>query len=338
MKAVVFYGKGDLRVENEFPLPTLRDDEVLVRVKACGVCGTDMHIYAGAQGATDCHPPVILGHELAGVVEKVGPGVTRVQAGQHVTVDPNISCGACDACRRGDPHFCDRMSATGVNHHGGFAQYCAVLEKQVFPIAPSVPFEEAAMCEPLACCLHGMDLSGVRCGDTVLIVGGGTIGMLMLQLARLSGAARIAMLETNEARFALARRLGADAVFNPVRGDTRQALASGGFDNARVVVECVGRPETVQNAIEYAGKGATVMIFGLTAPDASVPFYPFEAFKKELTIRTSYVNPHTQGRASQMIASGRLNLRELMGQRLTLEELPGAFAQGITGGKAVVLP
>ena len=338
MKAAVFHGKGDIRVDAHYPTPVPKDNEVLIRVKACGVCGTDVHIHAGAQGATECNPPVILGHEFAGVVEAVGKDVTRIQVGQHVTVNPNIACEACEACRRGDPHFCDTMTATGVNHDGGFAEYCVVLEKQAHVIPDSVPFEEAAMCEPVACCLHGIDLTQIKCGDTVMIVGGGTIGMIMLQLAQMSGAVRAVLLEVNEKRFELAKKLGAELCLNPLKDDVPAELKKHGFTDIRAVIECAGRPETVQYAIEYAGKAATVMIFSLTEPDCAVPFLPFAAFKKELTIKTSFVNPNTQGRAAQIITSGRLNLHDLISDRVALDDINEAFKPGMRNGKTVIIP
>lgn len=338
MKAAVFHGKGDIRVDNGYLKPQPKENQVLIRVKACGVCGTDMHIFSGAQGATQCNPPVILGHEFSGVVEAIGAVVTRVKPGDHVTVNPNISCEACDQCRRGNPHLCDSMTATGVNSDGGFAEYCVALEKQTFVLPDDVSFEEAAMCEPVSCCLHGIDLSAIHPGDSVMIVGGGTIGMIMLQLARMNGATRMVMLETNPARFDLARALGADLVLNPLEDDVEAALAKNHFSNIRVAIECVGRPETVQFAVRYAGKAATVMIFGLTAPDCAVPYMPFEAFRKELTIRTSFVNPNTQGRAVDIISSGKLRLKELISDRLPLNMIGEAFAPGPRNGKVIILP
>jgi L-iditol 2-dehydrogenase len=338
MKAAVFYGKGDIRVDNKYPIPSVKENEVLVRVKACGVCGTDLHIFSGAQGATECNPPVILGHEFSGIVEKIGSAVTRVKAGQHVTVDPNIACEICEHCRCGNPHFCDRMAATGVNYNGGFAEYCVVLEKQVFIAPNNIPFEELAMCEPLSCCLHGIDLSEIQMGDTVMIIGGGTIGMIMLQLARMSGAVRIVMLETNDHRFALARQLGANLVLNPLKENVASELKKNGFHNIRVAIECVGRPETVEYAIQYVGNAGIVMIFGLTDPDCVIPFKPFEAFKKELTIKTSFVNPNTQGRAAEIITSGRLHLAELISDRIPLDQIGDAFKPGSRNGKSVILP
>ena len=338
MNAGVFFGKDDLRYVPEYPKPDIRENKVLVHVKACGVCGTDLHIFAGAQGATECNPPVILGHELSGIVEKIGSAVTRVSIGQHVTVNPNISCEACEYCRRGDPHFCTTLSATGVNHDGGFAEYCAVLEKQVHVLPDSVPFDEAAMCEPISCCLHGIDLAGIQCGDTVMIIGGGTIGMIMLQLAQISGAARTILLEPNESRFALARLLGADIVLNPLKDDVKQSLRNTNIGDIRVVLECVGRRETVLDAIAYAGKAATVLIFGLTDPDCAIPYYPFAAFQKELTLKTSFINPNTQGRAAEIIASGKLNLAALISDHIPLRDIGKAFAPGPRNGKMVIVP
>jgi len=338
MKAAVFHGKGDIRVDSHYPMPTPGEDSVLIRVKACGVCGTDVHIFSGAQGATECHPPVILGHEFAGVVEQVGSAVTRIHVGDHVTVNPNIACEACDQCHRGNPHFCDSMTATGVNHDGGFAEYCTVLEKQAFVVPDGVPFEHAALCEPVSCCLHGIDLASIQTGDTVMIIGGGTIGMIMLQLAQMAGAVRTVLLETNENRFALAAALGADLTLNPLKDDVPAELNRHGFQDIRVVIECVGRPETVESAIRYAGKAATVLIFGLTNPDCAIPYMPFQAFKKELTLKTSFVNPNTQGRAADIITSGKLHLDELISDRIPLDQISGAFAPGPRNGKVVILP
>lgn len=337
MKAAVFYGKGNISVEANYPIPELKSDEVLVKVQACGVCGTDLHIFSGAKGATECNPPVILGHEFSGIVEQIGDRVTRVAPGQHVTVDPNISCGACDQCRKGNPHFCMDMVATGVNFDGGFAEYCVVLERQLFIIPDDTPFEVAAMCEPVACCLHGIDLCDIDAGDNVMIIGGGTIGMIMLQLAQMSGASKIVLLEPNHKRFELARKLGADLVLDPQTSGIRETLNAHGFSDIRIVIECVGKAASVENAFQYAGKGATVMIFGLTGPEDSVPYKPFEAFKKELTVKTSFVNPNTQGRARDIIASGRLNLIDLISDYVQLDNINDAFLPGIRNGKTVII-
>ena len=194
------------------------------------------------------------------------------------------------------------------------------------------------MCEPVACCLHGIDLSNIKLGDTVMIIGGGTIGMIMLQLAQLSGAVRCVLLDVNENRFELAKKLGAELTLNPAKDDVPAELKKHGFTDIRVVIECAGKAQTVMDAIEYAGKAATVMIFSLTEPDCSIPWMPFAAFKKELTLKTSFVNPNTQGRAAQIITSGRLNLKDLISDRIALDDINEAFKPGLRNGKTVIIP
>ena len=197
----------------ESPVPKLEPDGVLVRVMACGICGTDVHIYEGDKGAADTTPPVILGHEFSGVVEAVGEKVSRVKAGDRVCIDPNSLCGACSYCRTGIGHFCENMVGIGTTVDGGFAEYCAVPESQVYRLAAGISFEEGAMAEPLACCLHGIDLCEIRPGSAVMVIGAGMIGLLMVQLAKLSGVRLVAVLEPVEEKRIMALKLGADLLY-----------------------------------------------------------------------------------------------------------------------------
>ena len=175
MNGAVFYGKGDLRIE-EIPIPEVTKDQVLIRVRACGICGTDMHIFDGDEGAAQTPAGTVLGHEFAGEVVAVGEDVSGVAVGDRVCVDPNQLCGKCDFCRGGVGHFCEDMTGIGTTVHGGFAQYCAVPQSQVYPFPKELSFEQAAMTEPVACCLHGIEMCNIACGNTVLIIGGGMIG------------------------------------------------------------------------------------------------------------------------------------------------------------------
>lgn len=337
MKAAVFYGKHDIRVENaEAKIPD--DNEVMIKVMAAGVCGTDMHIFAGAKGASECTPPVILGHEFSGIVCEVGRNVTRIRVGDHVTVDPSISCGACDACRMGKPHFCDHYIATGVNLNGGFAEYCTVLEKQVFCLSDSVPFTEGAMCEPVGCCLHGIDMAGIKTGDVVMVIGGGTIGQIMLQLAKLAGAATTVLLEPVAEKRLMGIKLGADIAVDPLSEDVETILAGYNISNINVTIECVGRRETMMDAIHYTGRGGTAMLFGLTDPDCEIPFKPFDAFKKEITIKASFVNPYTHGRAAALLNAGKLSLGELISDIILLDQINDAFTIKGHKGKMIIKP
>ena len=320
MKSAVFYGKHDLRVE-EHPMPEVGPHDVLIQVEACGVCGTDVHIYEGDKGAAEVTPPTILGHEFSGVIREVGSEVKKYKAGDRVCIDPNCYCGACDPCRNGVAHFCENMMGYGTTVNGGFAEYCAVDERQVYLLGENTTFEQGAMAEPVACCLHGIDMCEIQPGQQVVIIGGGMIGLLMLQLAKLAGAAKVALLEPVENKREVGRKLGADVCIDPVKEDVKERLAENGMDWVNVVSECVGRPSTIEQAIEIAGNKAVVMMFGLTKPDEEIAVKPFQVFQKELVLKASYINPYTQKRALDLINSGRLDVSSLVYEVCSLDKL-----------------
>ena len=320
MKSAVFYGKHDLRVE-EHPMPEVGPHDVLIQVEACGVCGTDVHIYEGDKGAAEVTPPTILGHEFSGVIREVGSEVKKYKAGDRVCIDPNCYCGACDPCRNGVAHFCENMMGYGTTVNGGFAEYCAVDERQVYLLGENTTFEQGAMAEPVACCLHGIDMCEIQPGQQVVIIGGGMIGLLMLQLAKLAGAAKVALLEPVENKREVGRKLGADVCIDPVKEDVKERLAENGMDWVNVVIECVGRPSTIEQAIEIAGNKAVVMMFGLTKPDVEIAVKPFQVFQKELVLKASYINPYTQKRALDLINSGRLDVSSMVYEVCSLDKL-----------------
>lgn len=337
MKAAVFYEPGVIRIE-EKEVPAVQGDEVLIRVMAAGVCGTDMHILDGAKGASECYPPVVLGHEFAGIVEAVGEDVKNVKTGDHVTADPSIMCGKCYACQTGKPHFCESYSATGVTYDGGFAQYCKVKEEQVYTLKPEISFEEAAMCEPLGCCLHGIDRADIQTGDTVLVIGGGTIGLIMVQLAKLAGAATVIVSEPVESKRRRAESLGADYTLNPMEKTPFELIKEEGIREINVTIECVGRKQTMMDAFTYVSSGGHVLLFGLTEPDCEILIKPYEIFQREITITASYVNPYTHGRAANLLNTGKIRLSELISDRLSLDEITKAFEIRGKNGKMMIFP
>lgn len=300
--------------------------QVLLRVHSCGVCGTDVHIYHGEKGSADVTPPVILGHEFSGFVEKLGPGVTDLHLGQLVTVDPNIYCGTCVPCRQGQKQMCHSMKAVGVTQDGGFADYCLVPFAQCVQVPEGMDPELAAMAEPVACCLHGIDRAGIRPGENVLIVGGGTIGLIMLQLARSAGAAKVVISEPVEMRRKLALSLGADGVIDPIGENLQQRLEEIlDRDGADVVIECVGNPRTAAQAIDAARRCGRIVLFGVPHPDAMLQTSLYAIYQKELSILGSFVNPDTHSRAVALIASGRLQLKPLITHRYPVEQLAEAI-------------
>lgn len=339
MKSAVFYGKHDLRVE-EREMPEVGPDDVLIQVRACGICGTDVHIYEGDKGAAEVIPPTILGHEFSGTVARTGENVKGFQVGDRVCIDPNCYCGSCDPCRDGAVHYCEHMIGYGTTVNGGFAEYCSVHAKQVYRLGPNTTFEMGAMAEPAACCLHGIDMCEIRPGHQVVVIGGGMIGLLMVQLAKLAGAAKVALLEPVESKRAVARKLGADLCIDPIHEDVNEVLRDFGMNWIRTVIECVGRPSTIEQAIRIAGNKAVVMMFGLTRPDEVISVKPFEIFQKELVLKSSYINPYTQGRALDLIDSGRLDVSSMICETCGLDRLADILAdpQLRARGKYIISP
>lgn len=325
MKSAVFYGKHDLRIE-ERPMPTVGPNDLLVEVHACGVCGTDVHIYEGDKGAADCPPNTVLGHEFAGKVVQIGENVTDFAVGDRVCVDPNDWCGECYFCREGAAHFCERMKGIGTTRDGGFAQYVSVPKKQAYRFTDRITYAQAAMTEPVACCLHGIDLCEIRPSSVVMVIGGGMIGLIMVQLAKLAGARTVILLEPVESKRALGAKLGADLCIDSLREDVSAVLEAQQIKQVDVVIECVGLPATICQAIELAGKHSTVMMFGLTKPDDTIPLKPFEIFQKEITLKSSFINPYTQGRAIALIDDGKIDVSSMVCELASLEKLPAILS------------
>ena len=321
MKAAVFYGKHDLKIEN-IDMPKAKSDEVVIKVMACGICGTDIHIYEGDEGAAQTPGKTVLGHEFAGIVTEIGENVSAIKIGDRVCVDPNKLCGSCYYCRNSIGHFCENMIGIGTTVNGGFEQYCAVPQSQVYKISDTTSFEEAAMTEPVSCCMHGIDLCDIKTDDTVLIIGCGMIGLIMLQLAKAAGAARLIAVEPEESKRELAAKLGAQLCVNPLEEDVEAILRKNGISRVTKVIECVGRVQTMEQAVQLAGKKSIVMFFGLTAPNDTISIKPFEIFKKEIEIKASYINPYTQQRAIEMIDEKRIDVKSMVYKIADIEELP----------------
>lgn len=336
MKASRFLGNKTFAV-TDLPTPHAGPGELVLRNQVCGVCGTDVHIYHGEPGSADVNPPVVLGHEYSGEVVEVGKGVTGFAVGDHVTVDPNIYCGHCAYCQNGKKQLCPSMEAIGVTRDGGFAQYSRIPASQAFKLEPTVPWEAAAMAEPLACCLHGIDLAGIQVGDKVCVVGGGAIGLLMVQLAKLSGASQIVLSEPNEKRRQVGLQLGANAALDPTRPDAQEAFAQVLGGGANVVIECVGNVPAVKSAFQFAGKGATVLLFSVPKVDATFDLPLFDVYKKELTIKGSFVNPDTHARAVALINSGKVDFGPIITHRFPLDQLPEAIAMQMSDASIKVV-
>lgn len=337
MKCSVFMGKGKI-VTVEREMPKAGPGEVVVRVMAAGVCGTDVHIYSGEAGSADVRPPVVLGHEFAGEVVEIGAGVGSLAVGDKVTVDPNIYCGKCDYCRNGKIQLCEHLSAIGVTRDGGFAQYCLAPEAQAFRLNADVDCEAGALAEPIACCLHGIDIANILPGQTVCVIGGGAIGLIMAQLARLSGASKVIVSEPVEGRRKIALELGVDAVIDPFKGDVNEQIeAVTGKPGVDAVIECVGLVSATKQAFQIAGKGASIVLFSVPKPGATFELPLFDVYKKELRIAGSFINPSTHLRAANLVNAGKLNLKPILTHRYPLAQLEQAIKKQTDGDSIKVL-
>ncbi|QGQ94602.1 theronine dehydrogenase [Paenibacillus psychroresistens] len=315
MQAAVWKGKHQIEVL-EWRMQELLPNEVRVQVKCCGICGTDQHIYHGHPGSAVVTPPIVLGHELSGEVTEIGENVFDLRVGDRISIDPNIYCGACEFCRSGRAHLCDHLQAVGVTRDGGMSEFCVAPAANCYKIPDTMSYAEGALIEPLGCVLHGFKKLDIRANSSVLIIGGGFIGQLFLQLFKQHGAAKIVVSEPNESKHERLLQLGAHVVVKPVLG----SLAS--LVMADIVIECVGQRESMELAVSSVRKGGQVLLFGVSSPDTQIAISPYEIFSKELKIMGSFINPHTHEEAIALVSQGIIQVESLVGHRFYLDDIP----------------
>lgn len=337
MKAMMVHGSRDVRL-HELPRPEPGPGEVLVRVKACGICGSDLHNYAhGEIGGVAIESPLIVGHELAGVVEALGPGVTRPAVGTPVAVDPSISCGMCEFCLEGDPHVCPQNRFFGnYPTHGGFREYLAHPADLVFPLPEGLSFDEGALLEPMGIAMYVAALADIRLGDRVAILGSGPIGLLCAEMVRLSGAAEIISTDLVDARLAAARRCGATLALNANHEDVvariMEQTRGRGVD---VAIEAAGEQETVDQAMEVTKPGGTVVLVGIPVGER-FSFKTAVVRRKGLTIKYDRRMKHTYARCMALVQAGKIDLKPLASHHFPLERLQDAFELAIARADGVL--
>ncbi|MFC4601844.1 zinc-dependent alcohol dehydrogenase family protein [Cohnella hongkongensis] len=332
--AAEFQGPHQLQLVRK-PIPEVRGQDVRIRIKAGTICGTDLHILAGHHFA---EAPVVICHEFSGYVDAVGDQVSTVKVGDLVTVEPHLFCGTCKYCRIGKEHLCLSKLAFGVHLDGGFAELCVVPEKTVYKVPEGMSAEVAALTENIGCCMHGVDRLEVKVGDSAVILGGGFVGIVLAELIRRSGAGKIIVAEPNEIRRHLLAKRGF-IVVDPLRDNLpERVLQETGELGADIVVEAAGRSDTAKQCFELAGRGATIMFFGVVPPSQSIEISPNDIFKRELKVLGSAINPYTHHRALEIMPA--LELEELITHRYPLEEVAQAFetARQGAGIKVAVLP
>ncbi len=323
MKAAVLHAINDIRFE-EIPTPKIRENEVLLRVKACGLCGTDVHFLRGEWAV---RMPLVPGHEFSGEIAEVGREVTNVSVGDRVSIDPNVVCGVCKNCRRTERnHLCSNIRAIGVDVDGAFAEFVKAPREVVYRLPPNVDFETGAMTEPVGCCIRGFDNTRAALGDTVVVIGAGPIGLILQQMALLQGAAKVLTIEPVEGRRRMAKKLGAHRTIDPATEDVPMIVADETEGNGpEVVFEAVGSPKTISLALQLAGRGSRVNLFGVAPQASEVTIKPFMLYDKELKISASYRDPFTFDRAIQLLANGRLDVKSLITHRFPLSKVGEAM-------------
>ena len=328
MKAAIIHAPRDLRIE-EAEVPRMGPHDVTVRIRAGGICGSDLHYYQdGGFGAVRIRQPMILGHEIAGEVTEVGADVTRVRPGDRVAVNPSLPCGHCRFCLAGQPNHCLDMrfygSAMRMPHvHGGFREVLVCDGSQAVPVPPGVALEIAAFAEPLSVCLHAVRQAGSLLGQRVLVTGSGPIGALAVLVARHAGAQEVVATDIIDAPLAIARRIGADTALN-TRTDP-DALArfkadKGYFDT---VIEASGSGIALSSALEVTRPGGTIVQLGISGGEMTLPVNMLVA--KEITLRGTFRFHEEFEWAVGFLASGAIDVGPLLTEVVPLAEAVRAF-------------
>jgi len=310
--------------------PTPGRREVVVEVAACGICGTDLHILDGEFAPT---LPVIPGHEFSGRVVALGADVTELSVGDAVAVDPSVYCNECHFCRQGRGNLCDRWSAIGVTMSGGAAEYAAAPVGNCFKLPDGVRIEDAALVEPLSCAVRGYDVLPRRLAEQYLIYGAGTMGLMMLQLAKRAGASTVSVVDTNAPRLDTAKLLGATEV-------ATSAAQLGHPHGWEVVIDCTGVVAAIEDGLTRVRKGGSFLQFGVSEENAEARFSPYRIYNEEITILGSMAVLHSFERAGELFSAGAIDADTMITHRLPLEEYPAAleaFKSG-QGLKTQVLP
>ena len=320
------------------PAPDPADDEVLIRVRACGICGSDVHGYDGSSGRRI--PPLIMGHEAAGTIERVGRRAEGFSPGDRVTFDSTVYCGACEYCRRGDVNLCDHRRVLGVacadyRRDGAFAEYVAVPSRIVYRLPAAIPFEHAAVIEALAVAVHAVARREPENGEAVVVFGCGMIGLLVIQVLRARGCRRVIAVDVDGDRLALAVRLGAASTIdarNPdVAGEVRARTGGRGADLA---LEAVGVTATVQAAIRGVRKGGTVTLIGNVSPLVDLPLQ--DVVTRQLSLLGSCASSGEYPAAIDLLARGAIEVAPLISATAPLEEGADWFAR-LHGGEAKLM-
>lgn len=341
MKAMVLTDYQKLEF-TDFEKPELGPNDVLMQVRACGICGSDIHGYDGSSGRRI--PPLVMGHEAAGIVTDVGDKVSRFKRGDHVTFDSTVSCGKCFFCRRGEINLCDLRKVLGVScdeyrRHGAFAEYVSVPQHICYQLPENLPFEHAAMIEAVSVAVHAANRTPVSLGDTAVVVGSGMIGLLVIQAIRLAGCSQVIAVDLDSSRLELAQQLGADVGLKADEVDVPtevKKLTNG--HGADVVLEVVGATATIQTAVDCARKGGTITLVGNLAPSIEMPLQSIVT--RELSIIGTCASSGEYPACIDLLQKEAIRVEPLITATASLKQGPEWFDRlydGDSGAMKVIL-
>lgn len=345
MKAALYYKRHDIRVE-EFPDPIPGPEDVILKVEYCGICGTDLEEYRHGpifipmetpNPLTGVKAPLVLGHEFIGEVVEVGNKVSKYKVGDRLAPDVLLYCGECYWCKRHQVTLCDQMAALGLMGHGGLAQYCKAPVSMCIKVPNTLRSDHAALAEPLSVAVRAVRKGRIQLGDVVAIFGGGTIGLLALQVARHAGAAAVYLVEPDPYRRKLAMQLGAAGVIDPQEGGAVEQLLAITCIGADVTIEATGVPAVVPQAIEATRKAGRVVLVGLPTGPSSFNFLAVVATEKEIVGSLSHVYDEDFWAAIRMLADGRIEVDALISDRIPLDDLVARGLNRLGEGRADVL-
>jgi L-iditol 2-dehydrogenase len=325
MKALLLSKYRQLEVA-ETANPNLGDDDVLIRVEACGICGSDVHGYDGSSGRRI--PPIVMGHEAAGTIVEVGSAVRGLSQGDRVTLDSTVYCGQCANCLRGQINLCDQRQVLGVScgeyrRAGAFAEYVAAPARIVHKLPDSISFPEASMLEAVAVAMHAVSLAETPPDSTALVIGAGTIGLLILQALRGTGCSRVFITDVDSTRLKLAKELGAtETILADADTLARVSALSGGM-GVDVALEAVGRTETIKSAIQSVRKGGTVLLVGNISPEVTIPLQV--VVSRQIRLQGSCASSGEYPHAIELMAKGAINVKPLISAIAPLEDGPRWF-------------
>lgn len=310
-------------VFRDVPVPEPKDGEVLIKIKQIGVCGSDIHVYYGEHSGTGY--PVTQGHEVSGMVEKVGPGVEGLRPGQKVTIEPQVVCGKCYPCRHGKYNLCEELKVMGFQTTGMASEYFCVDQSKVTPLPDNMSYSDGAMIEPLAVTVHAARRFGEMQGAKVAVLGCGPIGILLAQTCKAMGAAKVMITDVSEYRLELAARCGVDAVVNTRERDFGEAmLEEFGPDKADVIYDCAGNNVTIGQAIRYARKGSKIILVAVFAGMASVDLFTLN--DHELDLDTTMMYRHEDYvEAIQLASEGKIQLKPLQSKHFAFTDYVKAY-------------